>query len=431
MVDNFMVARVSQTDGPSRPDRRDLLIAGVFALLSLALFLWRIGDPAKLDFDETHYVPAARALLALDLLPNPEHPPLGKLLIALGIALFGDDPFGWRAMSALFGALLVFSAMMATRWLFLRRPAAIMTGLLLLFSQTLYIQARIAMLDIFMASFLMLGLWQLVALYRIGFTDRWRFMIAGASIGLAMACKWTAISLVAPSLPFFIWLLWSAKNRPANEAPALPLREALGWLGPFALLAYLATFLPYHFLRHDALSIAGIVPQQFNMLHLQSSPMGSHPYQSRWWQWVIDLRPIWYFYEPVGGIQRGVLYIGNPAICWGGLIALAASLWAGIREHARPLLLPVLLWAAPLAFFILAPKPVQFYYHYFLSSLMLCIASAGVLDHYFWRKGNRLVPWLIIGLAGLVFLEFYPIISAGALGGPQDFNRWMWLDSWR
>jgi dolichyl-phosphate-mannose--protein O-mannosyl transferase len=431
MVHNFMVARVSQTDGPLRPDQRDLLIAGAFALLSLALFLWRIGDPAKLDFDETHYVPAARALLALDLLPNPEHPPLGKLLIALGIALFGDDPFGWRVMSALFGALLVFSAMMATRWLFLRRPAAIMTGLLLLFSQTLYIQARIAMLDIFMASFLMLGLWQLVALYRIGFTDRWRFMIAGASLGLAMACKWTAISLVAPSLPFFIWLLWSAKKRSANEAPALPLREALGWLGPFALLAYLATFLPYHFLRHDALSIAGIVPQQFNMLHMQSSPMGSHPYQSRWWQWVLDLRPIWYFYETVGGIQRGVLYIGNPAICWGGLIALAASLWAGIREHARPLLLPVLLWAWPLAFFILAPKPVQFYYHYFLSSLMLCIASAGVLDHYFWRKGNRLVPWLIIGLAGLVFLEFYPIISAGALGGPQDFNRWMWLDSWR
>ncbi len=96
-----------------------------------------------------------------------------------------------------------------------------------------------------------------------------------------------------------------------------------------------------------------------------------------------------------------------------------------------PLLLPVLLWAAPVVFFILAPKPVQFYYHYFLSSLMLCIASAGVLDHVFWRRGERLVPWLAVGLAGLVFLEFYPIISAATLGDPQDFNRWMWFDSWR
>ena len=73
-----MGAPTDQSEGQSRPDRHDLLIAGAFALLSLALFLWRIGDPARLDFDETHYVPAARALMALDLLPNPEHPPLGK-----------------------------------------------------------------------------------------------------------------------------------------------------------------------------------------------------------------------------------------------------------------------------------------------------------------------------------------------------------------
>lgn len=425
-----MGTAIDQSDGQSRPDRRDLLITGAFALLALALFLWRIGDPARLDFDETHYVTAARTLLALDMLPNAEHPPLGKLLIGLGMALFGDNPFGWRFMSALFGASLVFSAMMATRWLLLRRPAAIMTGFLLLFSQTLFIQARIAMLDIFMASFLMLALWQLVALWRTGFSDRTRFIAAGTALGLSMACKWTALSFIAPGLPLFAWLLWRAQKQRTGAGP-LPIAQALGWLGPFAALVYLATFLPYHFLRHDALSLVQIIPQQVEMLRLQSSPMGSHPYQSRWWQWVLDLRPIWYFYEPVAGVQRGVLFIGNPAICWGGLVALAASVWAGLRQKAQPLLLPVLLWAGPLLFFVIAPKPTQFYYHYFLSSLMLCVASAGALDHFFWSRGKRLVPWLVIGLAGLVFLEFYPIISAGALGDPQDFNRWMWLDSWR
>lgn len=425
-----MGAAIDQAEDQSRPDRRDILIAGTLALLSLALFLWRIGDPAKLDFDETHYVPAARTLLALDALPNAEHPPLGKLLIGLGMSLFGDNPLGWRIMSALSGASLVFSAMMATRWLLLRRPAAVMTGLLLIFSQTLFVQARIAMLDIFMASFLMLALWQLVALWRTGFSDRTRFIVAGGALGLSMACKWTALSFIVPGLPLFMWLLWRARKR-AGDAPPLPMLQALGWLGPFALLAYLATFLPYHFLRHDPLSLIQIVPQQVEMLHMQSARMGTHPYQSRWWQWVLDLRPIWYFYEPVAGVQRGVLFIGNPAICWGGLVALAASLWAGLRKRDRPLLLPILLWAGPLLFFIAAPKPVQFYYHYFLSSLMLCIASAGALDHYFWSRGRRLVPWLAIGLAGLVFLEFYPIISASALGDPQDFNRWMWLDSWR
>ncbi len=419
----------------SGPDWRDLLVASAFAFAGLALFFWRITDPFKLDFDETHYVPAARVLMAQTMLPNMEHPPLGKLLIGLGMALFGDNPFGWRIMSALFGALTLFSGVMAARWLFLRRSAAVMTGLLLLFSQTLYIQARIAMLDIFMAGFLMLAFWMLVAAARTGFADRWRFVVGGACLGLSVACKWTAVPFIFAGLPVLFVLLWRESKQSVEadqyETHALPMREIAGWLGPFALLIYLATFLPYLDLTHDALSLGEILPQQLKMLQRQSDPMASHPYQSLWWQWVLDLRPIWYFYEPVAGIQRGILFIGNPVICWGGLVALAAALWAGFREQARPLLVPVLLWAAPLAFFIAAPKPVQFYYHYFLSSLMLCFAGAGVLDHYFWRKGDRLVPWLAIGLAGLVFLEFYPIISAASLGDPQEFNRWMWLDSWR
>ena len=35
------------------------------------------------------------------------HPPLGKDLIAVGIALFGMNPFGWRIMGALFGVAMV------------------------------------------------------------------------------------------------------------------------------------------------------------------------------------------------------------------------------------------------------------------------------------------------------------------------------------
>jgi dolichyl-phosphate-mannose--protein O-mannosyl transferase len=33
------------------------------------------------------------------------HPPLGKLLIAVGIHLFGNAEFGWRIVPALFGLL--------------------------------------------------------------------------------------------------------------------------------------------------------------------------------------------------------------------------------------------------------------------------------------------------------------------------------------
>lgn len=414
---------------PPRPDRRDIAIALLFAFAALALFLWRITDPAKLDFDETHYVPATRTLMSLAWLPNAEHPPLAKFLIGLGMTLFGDDPLGWRIMSAFAGTALVFAGVMAARWLLGTRSAAIMTGALLLFSQTLYIQARIAMLDIFMASFLMLAFWMFLGAAHGNFASRIRLALTGLFLGLAVACKWTAIPLVATANLAFLLLGWRALV-PQPEKRRM-LLAGFAWLGPFAVLVYLATFVPYMTLHDQPVSLGGIIPFQLEMLTLQSSPMASHPYQSRWWQWVLDQRPIWYFYEPVNGIQRGVLMIGNPAIMWGGLAALVAGVHAGVREGARILLVPVLLWAAALSFFVIIPKPVQFYYHYFVPSLLLCFASAGALDHYFWRQGNRLVPWLAIGFAGLLFVEFYPIISAAALSGPQAFNHWMWFDSWR
>ncbi|MEM1945263.1 MAG: hypothetical protein QXX57_05955, partial [Nitrososphaerota archaeon] len=55
-------------------------------------------------FDEYYYVPAARKLLA-GVAVNNEHPPLSKLLIALGIRLLGDNPMGWRFFPMLLSSL--------------------------------------------------------------------------------------------------------------------------------------------------------------------------------------------------------------------------------------------------------------------------------------------------------------------------------------
>ena len=72
-----------------------------FLLLRLAI----IGSPGPelgekyfetgFVFDESYYVNAARKMFAGEAVNN-EHPPLAKALIMLGIALFGDNPIGWR-----------------------------------------------------------------------------------------------------------------------------------------------------------------------------------------------------------------------------------------------------------------------------------------------------------------------------------------------
>jgi hypothetical protein len=70
---------------------------GWTAAITLGFFvlcLVRLTIPSKPFFDEIHYLPAARAVIELSKPLNPEHPPLGKEILALGIALFGDRRSG-------------------------------------------------------------------------------------------------------------------------------------------------------------------------------------------------------------------------------------------------------------------------------------------------------------------------------------------------
>src|SRR5690606_27829834 len=99
------------------------------------------------------------AILALSHPVNPEHPPLGKELIALGMALIGDRPLGWRLPSALFGTLGLFAAMRAMWFASLSRFATVTFGILLATAFPLFVHSRIAMLDVFMCSFVLLALW--------------------------------------------------------------------------------------------------------------------------------------------------------------------------------------------------------------------------------------------------------------------------------
>ena len=86
-------------------------LALLFVLLvTLGLHITLIHYPNQPIFDETYYVEEARSILTGNGDLRPEHPPLGKLLFAGGMAIFGDNAVGWRLLPALFGtgSILVF-----------------------------------------------------------------------------------------------------------------------------------------------------------------------------------------------------------------------------------------------------------------------------------------------------------------------------------
>jgi 4-amino-4-deoxy-L-arabinose transferase-like glycosyltransferase len=86
----------------------------LIALASFVLRLINLGSTKGYIFDEVYYVDGARDLLKYGVEVSgsaPEfivHPPVGKWLIGAGIAIFGDNEFGWRFATALIGTLLIF-----------------------------------------------------------------------------------------------------------------------------------------------------------------------------------------------------------------------------------------------------------------------------------------------------------------------------------
>jgi dolichyl-phosphate-mannose-protein mannosyltransferase len=423
----------AMTAAPAQ-SRDPVIWSGLIAFAFMVLCEFRLGIPSGPYFDEVHYLPAARVMLELSHVTNQEHPLLGKEIIAAGIALFGDDPVGWRTFPALAGAIALFAFMRAMWFATWSRFAALAGGILLATAFPLFVHARIAMLDIFMACFVTVALWMGAAAVRR--PARWRLAVAGVALGLAMASKWNAVPIaVLPGLAFLAVRLRVAGLRFLTAKDAAPVQgvsllEAGIWLGIVPLAAYALTFLPVFFYAQDPLTLGSFVAYHQRMVELQGMVIEPHPYQSVWWQWVLNLRAIWYLYEVADGAQRGILLIGNPLTMLIGLPALLWCVWQGAFRRNRAALAVALLYAVGLGMWVVAPKPVQFYYHYFLPSCFLVAALALLLDAA-WRAGHRKKALAVVVACCAFFAGFYPILSAAPLSDGQDFLYWAWIPGWR
>jgi len=401
------------------------------ALLALlvaaqALFCWRLTTPHMLVFDEIHYVPAARTLLALEGPVNIEHPLLGKALIALGILLFGDGPLGWRALSTLAGTAIV-GGVFGIVWLMTRRTrAAAIAGGLTLVDFMVLVQARIAMLDGFMAAFVVLAVatmgW---AMRGSPAQSRWRWTLGAVLLGLAIGVKWAAVPYLGYAAIGFVLM----KRGDSTRWPGLRWWSAWGLLGLAAGSAYLATFAPAFFYAREPMTLVNLLPFQLEMYARQTQVLPPHHYQSSWWSWPVIGRPIWYFYQVADGAQRGIFLLGNPAVMWGGLVAVAVCALGWLRTREVRLGFAAALWIGGFAVWAIIPKSLGFYYYYFLPAIWLSVALAVAIDR--WRAWLRDWDEAYLVAAVCLFFYFYPILTAGALAGPRSFLRWTWFTDWR
>jgi dolichyl-phosphate-mannose-protein mannosyltransferase len=426
---------------PATAKPRPLLVALILGVAAEILFVIRLGFPHKQMFDEVYYVPAARTLWALDHPVNIEHPLVAKELIGLSIHLFGDRPFGWRFLSTIAASAVVMGVFAIARLTFGRTRPAVIAALLTIANFTVFVQARIAMLDGFMAAFLVLSVAAMLWAMRGPGWVRGRLVLAAMLLGLAAGAKWTAVPFLGfAGLAIIVVRLADARAAGRDLESALYARAQRHWPGvatlPLLLIlalvsvaTYFATFAPQFFYASDPLDLAHLLPFQATMYAQQTQVLPPHNYQSSWWSWPLDIRPIWYLYEPVDGAVRGVLMIGNPAVMWGGLAAILACLVQAWRDRSARLFGVAALWLAALGVFAIIPKSLGFFYYYYPASIFVTLAIAGAGEAIGWVRRRRIDEWLLVLAIGL-FAYFYPILSSQALAGPQSFQHWMWLPTW-
>jgi predicted membrane-bound dolichyl-phosphate-mannose-protein mannosyltransferase len=160
--------------------------------------------------DEVYYVPAALHYLRpittavqpatlmtedrwVPYYVNPEHPPLAKLMIASGIAIFGNNPLGWRFFSTLIGSLSVPGIYFAARRL--SPKTALFAAAFYAFYPMDISMSQIAMLDVYATAF---------TIFSVAALANDRPKLAAVFLGLAAASKLTGVVVGLPLLYYVL-----------------------------------------------------------------------------------------------------------------------------------------------------------------------------------------------------------------------------------
>lgn len=388
-------------------------------LLAFIVFYTNLQNISKHCFDEFHYIPAAKEWIKLAPDNNLEHPPLGKIIIASSIKIFGDNPLGWRATSVLAGSITILICFLTATLIFDDLIISISVALFSLFNFWIYVQSRIGMLDIFMILFLLVAIYYFFKYEAL--KKQKHLYLMSMFWGLSVAIKWSAVYTY---LPFFLMFLLSDLN-------SKKIINSLK-MGIISLGVYFFTYLPYVFskgrIQFSFVEIFTKIP--FEMLHLQKLVPGNHPYSSTFYSWPFMTRPIWYEYINYikKGYFQGIILLGNPIQMVVGFFCVCSLILKNNRAKKLTQAALVLFLCSWLMWAVV-PRKLTLFYYFFPAAMFYSFLIPMTLNEFFSPKKTRVMLIIITLLSIAFFIYFYPILS-GSLESESNLSKWMWMNSW-
>ncbi|MFE0252964.1 dolichyl-phosphate-mannose--protein mannosyltransferase [Streptomyces sp. NPDC059010] len=448
----------------------------------------KLGDQVQLPTDAAYVV----------------HPPVGKYVIGLGELMFGFNPFGWRFMTALLGTLAVLMLCRIGRRIFRSTFLGCLAGTLMAVDGLAFVMARTSLLDGVLMFFVLAAFGCLVldrdrararlaAALPVDADGRvrpdahiaetlglgWRpyRWLAGLMLGLAIGTKWNGLYFLAAfGLMTVLWDVGARRVAGARYPLTAVLKHDLGlaFLAtvPVAILTYIVSWTGWILSPTDGTggyyrdwasangrtsSWSWLFPDWWlSLWHYEhqvyefhvglSSP---HTYQSNPWSWIVDGRPVSYFYEsPLPGkdgcpadagekCAREVLAIGTPLLWWVAAFAVLYILWRWLfRRDWRAGAIACGVVAGYLPWFLYQERTIFFFYAIVFLPF-LCLAVAMLLGAIIGPPNSgdtrRVVGATGAGVLVLLiawnFIYFWPIYTGTAIP-VDDWRSRMWLDTW-
>jgi dolichyl-phosphate-mannose--protein O-mannosyl transferase len=415
----------------------------LIALASFVLRIINLGIPKGFVFDEVYYVDGARDFLKYGVEvdgSNPEfivHPPVGKWLIASGIKLFGDNEFGWRFASAVFGTLLILLFARLVHVLFYSPLLTTLGAALMALDGLLLVHSRTALLDLFLTFFTLLGvlLWH-----------RNRHIWAGVAFGLAIGCKWSAIYFVAIIGLIAVYRILVASDIRKTSKPFVAKFAQYGLLPVFVYtLSWAGWFVSDRGWSRQWSNnpLISWLHYHQEMLNFHTGLTEKHPYQANPWSWLVMGRPTSFFYATPKNCNakdcaQEVLALGTPILWWIGTVSIAVVVGYWIKSlinyriDSAANIVVLGITAGYLPWFAMQQRTVFSFYAIIIEPfLILAIVYCAklVLDSGLKPAISQSIVGGSFTLIVLCFLFFLPLYT-GQVMTYEDWHLRMWFESW-
>ena len=410
-----------------RPQRVTTLLLAFMIVGGVILRIQGIGFPPRNTFDEQFYGPTSHHFLLGIPDMHDFHPPLGKLLGAIGLLLFGYNSVGWRFMYLCFGLQTMIIAFWLAREIFASRRAGWIAAGFVAADGFFLAYSRTALVDGMLTCFI---LWSILAVVT---ARTWRGVaVAAVIVGAATSIKWSAAQTLAPAI--LAVLLFRRVPWQAIFLFALsPIAHFLIWMLGLRVMGHAS----------NPSALWQVIVTAFISLH--ATGRYDNPLASPWYSWPALYHPIVVKLSSYGTTSRYASSAGNPVFWFpASLLAIGLPLTRGLATlqprlrrywasyfdapFTKAVLVLATGWAALFMLFAVSMGKHSFFYHYQPSYGFAIVLLAGVTAKLEQRRPRAVLAF--VSLALLMAIYFTPVWAEFPLT-IEEANRRLIFLPWR